>query len=377
MSSEFPIEAGLSVLNHASFGVPTNHSLSLAARVRRRIDADATRALWPPLTDALRELDESTAAWLGLSAGEFTLTPNPTSSAAAVASSMPLRSGGRAVVLSSEYPSVIRGWQVATERAGAICQIVRVPVVLGSGADVLAALDEQVSGPVDIVQISLITSPTASTMPVGAIATWVRKRGGTLIVDAAHGPGHVALDELAEHAAIAFGSLHKWLPVPRAVGFLWVSPRCDQVIRPAEVSLSWDAERLSDRFAWPGTFDPAPRLCLPDAIEQWTAWHRAGLLDRAARLSAHATVELEALGGICTAPPALRPPRLQAVLLPGVELDRLRAACDERDVRVWAESVGDAGETVLRLSTHVYNDEGDVERVLNAVRAAGRGDQGR
>jgi isopenicillin-N epimerase len=271
-------------------------------------------------------------------------------------------------VLGIEYPAVIRAWEVHAQRAGATLHVVDVPIPTQTTQQIVDRLQTQVTGPVDHLQVSLVTSASALALDLEPLAAWVKGRGGELIVDAAHGPGHVPLQSTREYAAIAFGTLHKWLPVPRAVGFLWTAPGTRHTIRPAEVSDSHDEPALVDRFGWLGTFDPAPRLALPDAIAQWHEWSDHGSLTHAGALSAHATQRLQQFGAIPTGSPPMRPPRLQAVILPGVVLEVIQRAMDEARVRPSLGIVG--GQTVLRLATHVHTTEADIERALAAVQAA-------
>jgi streptomycin 6-kinase len=79
----------------------------------------------------------------------------------------------------------------------------------------------------------------------------------------------------------AFGTVHKWFPVPRSVGILWTAPGLAGQVHPAEASLTYDADTLDRRFAWPGTFDPAARLVVPDAVSpRRPRGRRAELPDR-------------------------------------------------------------------------------------------------
>ena len=169
------------------------------------------------------------------------------------------------------------------------------------------------------------------------------------------------------NADASFATLHKWLPGPRSSGVLWMRDDLTATIRPGEVSLTWDADELGERFAWPGTYDPAPRLVLPDAIAQWHEWRAAGLFDRAAELADDFTEALAAAGAVPTAGSALRPPRLRSFLLEGVPPDRLRAALAEAGIVAPVIPHSEAS-SLLRIATHVYNDHDDLEAVTRLVR---------
>lgn len=373
----FELDPGLTHLNHASFGAPTRTALDAADARRREIEHDSTDGLGEGLVERLAPQAAAVEALLGARPGSLALTENSTEGDAALATSLgpTLRAGEHVLLLDVEYPSVLRAWAVACERAGATCDVARLPLPAGT-ADVLAAVDAAHPA-TRVLVISAVTSSTALATPLPAVVAAAHARGMTVVVDAAHVAGHVPLDLEALGADAALGSLHKWLPVPRAVGFLWLAEHLRDTVRPAVVSLDWDADDLVRRFGWRGTWDPAPALGLAEAIAQREDWARAGLLDHAVAVSDVLDAGLREAGqrgaGLrpTAADPALVPPRLRAYLVDGVGLAGLRAALAARRVRAWTGPAPD-GTPVLRLATHVYSAAADLAPVLTAVRSAVR-----
>jgi isopenicillin-N epimerase len=363
--SEFPLDPGVVPLNHASFGVPTTALMAHAEHVRHQIERDAARYLAGPLTDELREQAAAIESFIGARPGELALVANSTEASSAVAMSLARDHGLRVVLLDTEYSSVIRAWQIATAPAGGTVEFVSLGLPAASADDVITAFDAEVPGSFDILVVSLIASSTALTLPVRRLAEWARTRGAITVVDAAHGAGHVDLRVEELGAALVFGTLHKWLPVPRPVGFLWVSDELRAVVRPAAVGLRWD-DALLERFSWRGTWDPAPALCLTAALAQWQQWQGAGAHARAAQLADRAAYELTTVGLIPAGAPELLAPRLRAFLVPGRDADDLDAALDNSAVRAWVGRAAD-GRTLLRIATHVYTTDEHVDRLIDAL----------
>jgi isopenicillin-N epimerase len=135
--------------------------------------------------------------------------------------------------------------------------------------------------------------------------------------------------------------------------------------------LDWD-DAFFERFAWRGTWDPAPALCLSAAIRTWRAWESAGLLAHADRMADLATEQLAACGLQPTGAGPLIPPRLRAFIVPGVREDELRAALGAAGVRAWV-GVSPTGRTLLRISTHVYTTKAHLHRIGDAVDRVRRG----
>jgi len=367
--ARFALSPELVMLNHASFGVMTTETMELASAVRAELELDSLALVdVEALVPRLRTAAAAGARVLGLDPAATTLTQNATAGAAALMRSLPLDRGDAVVVLSSEYASVLRGWQVRCNEVGARFVHVEVPMPLRSSAALLERLEASVRGDVAVVQLSLVTSSTAVALPVAEVAAWGRSRGAVVVLDAAHGPGHVAVQPDAWDVDAMFATMHKWFPTPRPVGLLWLSAPLLDVVRPAEVSLTWDSSDLVERFSWPGTFDPTPRLCLPAAIEAWAAWEAAGDLARSADVARYASRRLEAVGGVATATEQFLAPRLRAVALPSHDRAELLGAMAAKGLRGWT-GLGPSGETMLRVATHVYNDESDVDRLCDVVAA--------
>ena len=365
-ASQFALRPGLIMLNHASFGLATTALLDRAGQIRREIESEPVAMLTDDLAVRLTDALGDVCAWLGLDPARAALTMNATAGAAAVTRSLPLGPGEAVVILSSEYPSILRGWQQRCAEAGAHLHVVDVALPVLSADVLLAQLESLPCERVAVLQFSAISSATAVQLPVAPLVEWGHGRGARVIVDGAHGPGHVPVDGWGT-ADAAFATLHKWLPAPRSSGLVWTSAELAASIRPGEVSLTWDADVLAERFAWPGTFDPAPRLVLPEAIATWHAWREAGAHERAARLADRFTEALAAVGAVPTAGPGLRPPQLRSFLLEGVTAGRLKAALAEAHIVAPALPHSDTA-SLLRVATHVYTDDADVDAVTTVVR---------
>ncbi len=366
--ADFPIAPGLVMLNHASFGIMTRAVMALSEHTRSALEADSHGLIDPDALIPRLQLATSAAErQLGLATGSVALTQNATSGGAALMRSLSLREDEQVVVLSTEYDSIVRGWQVRCEEAGARFTRLAVPIPLTDVQQLLDALEDQVRGTVRIAQLSLVSSSTAVAFPVAAVAAWFRDRGATVLLDVAHGPGHVRLAPEAWGVDAMFGTLHKWFPTPRPVGLLWLDAHLRQLVRPAEVSLTWDATDLAARFSWPGTFDPTPRLCTELALAQWDDWKAAGDLERCEALADYASTELERIGRPSSSAEFLAP-RLRAFIVAGPSRQVLRVALDAADIRAWTGN-GPSGETMLRVTTHVFNEESDIDRLRQTVSA--------
>lgn len=363
---EFALAPGLIQFNHASYGLTSRRVMTEAERIRIHIESDPTRHLGAELTERLIAQTSLVATTFGLEPDRTTLCTNATSGAAAIIESLPLTGGDTVVVLDTEYSSIQRGWELACAKTSA--RLVTVPVSLPfhGPQQLLDELDARVPGSVTYLQMSLISSSAAIRLPVADISQWVKHRSGQLILDAAHGPGHIPMAPTEWGVTAMFGTLHKWLPTLRPVGFLWLARELTDQVRPAEVSLTWDCPNLIERFSWPGTFDPVPRLCLDTAIAQWNRWRGSDQLSYCEKVADIASDAITGLGARPTATTEHLPPRMRSFILDGVSVAEVKAALHPADVRTWV-GPGPAGECLLRISTHIYNDQRDIETLTARI----------
>lgn len=367
-TDEFFVAPGLTYLNHASYGAPTRTVVATARQLADQIEADPLGELGATaLAPRFRAICEQLCTDLRLPPKRTVLTPNTTSASAALIASLPLMERDVVVVLDTEYESVMRGWQVRCQHAGARFIAVPVSLPFTGPEQLLANLDTAVTGRVTYLVASHISSSTAILFPLDVVSQWATARGGRLLVDAAHTPGHVRPPVPDGPIAAVFANVHKWYPAMRSVGLLSLAPDLVDIVRPAEVSLTWDCDDLTERFSWPGTFDPTPRLSVPAAIAQHIEWREAGRLATCQRLADNAVTLMVALGATPTTSREFMPPRIRAFFLDDVSVAEAKTALSAANIRAWVGSDA-AGRTILRVAAHVYNDAADLELLGSTIK---------
>lgn len=363
LARQFAFDPTVVELNHASFGVPTVAALTWHDAVHRAAERDTLASLGSGLQADLRRVADVVAGLIGADPADVAVVAGATEASGALSTSLPLVAGDVVALTDGEYESVIRAWQARADAVGA--RVLRLPLPVPATSSALVDLFTDLPPRTRYVVLSSITSSTALRMPVRAVARLAAAAGARLVVDAAHSVGHEPLDVATLGAAAVYGSLHKWLPVPRPLGFLWVDRSLADVVRPAAVALHFD-EPLLDRFGWRGTWDPAPVRGLERALDEWRSWSDEGRLDGAAALADQADRLLTGLGWLPTGEPSIRPARLRGFVVPA-DLQPLRDTLAATGVRLWTGTLPD-GRTAARLATHVYTDEDDLRRLAAAVR---------
>jgi isopenicillin-N epimerase len=238
---------------------------------------------------------------------------------------------------------------------------------------VLDAIFTLLSPDTRLIVVSHITSPTALTLPVGEICAEARHRGVAVCVDGPHALAQLPLQLDPLGCDFYTASCHKWLSAPLGSGFLYVDPRWHDTIGPTQ--LSWGRvqpatpQRWDDEFVWSGTRDYSTYLSVPAAIGFLRQIGEQAFRDATLRLARFAEGQLAELFGRETwGQPSERWYMAMAhVPLPEDSPPDLQHRLWDR-FGIETPVIRFAGDHFLRVSCHLYNDEGDIERLIGALK---------
>ena len=308
-----------------------------------------------------------TAALIGASPEEVAFVRSTSHGLAMVAEGLDWRPGDEVAVASAiEYPSNVYAWKHLADRGVRLREIRAV-----DGAVTPEAVEDAIGPRTRLVAVSSVQFASGHRTDVDAIGRLCRDRDVLFVVDAIQQAGAFPIDVKASGIHAMAACSHKWMLGLLGIGFLYVDRDLLAHLRP--VLVGWHS--VVDPFAFDGTrFDlraDASRLeeaapsfplvyglgaaveMLLDAGVADVASHITGLLDRAANA-------LEAIG--CEVSPA--PEHRAGILMikPAADVDALAEACGERNIAVSVR------RGRLRLSPHLYNNEDDVDALVELLR---------
>jgi isopenicillin-N epimerase len=358
----FLLDPEIVFLNHGSFGACPRPVFAEYQRLQLELEREPVEFLgrrYPDLIDAARE---RLAAYVGARADDLVFVPNATAGVNMVARSLDLQPGDEVVATTHEYGGTELMWRYLCKRAGArYVEVDTWPTT--SVDDLLGAVTPRTR----VIAVSHITSPTALRFPVEDICARAREAGVLTLVDGAHAPGHIAVDVGAIGADFYAGNCHKWLCSPKGAGFLHVREEHQALAEP--MIISWDSveEAWNNRQRWTGTHDPAAHLSVPAAIDFQAEHDWVDVRARCHALAVRAAQELtELLGTEAFAATEDEYVQMVAVRLPPCDAEAVRRRLfDEHKVEVVVQDW--RGEPSLRASFQGYNDDSDLDALLEAL----------
>jgi isopenicillin-N epimerase len=358
----FLLDPGVVFLNHGSFGACPRPVFEEYQRLQRQLERQPVEFLARRLPGLLDEVAGELGTFLDADPDGIVFVPNATTGVNVVARSLHLLPGDEVLATDHEYGALDLLWEFVCGRTGARYVRTAVPVPLESEEAALDAIWGGVTERTRVLFLSHVSSKTAIRFPVAELCRRAREAGITTIVDGAHAPGQVAVD-LAEIGADFYaGNCHKWLCAPKGSGFLSTAPDRRAELEPLVVSWGWSAESsFRERHGWQGTRDPAAHLAIPAAIrfQREHGWDE--VRRRCHRLLADVLPRL----GDPVADESLYA-QMASVELPPCDADKVRGRLlEEHQIEVACERWND--RPLLRVSVQAYNEEADLERLLQAL----------
>jgi isopenicillin-N epimerase len=360
----FLLDPDVVYLNHGSYGACPRPVFERYQAWQRELEREPVDFLSRRLPGLLADARGALAAYVGADADDLVFVPNATHGLNAAARSLDLRPGDEVLATNLEYGACDLMWEHLCARAGARYVRAQIPLPLEQPSQVVDAVFERLSDRTRALFVSHVTSETALVLPVAELVLRGREAGVMTIVDGAHGPGQLSLDLDRLGADVYSGNCHKWLGAPKGAGFLHVRRELQDAVDALVISWGYgDDSTFVDRHERQATRDPAAYLTVPAAIE-WM--QRNGDGERCRALTAEAQRRLTELGGVepLSTPEFLA--QMVAVRVPTDDADALQARLRNEhaiEVPVKARKT----EPLLRVSIAPYNDESDLDRLLEAL----------
>lgn len=369
---EWLLEPQTTFLNHGSFGACPRRVLVAQDRWRTRMEAEPVRFIVDELPGEVRRVAARLGAFMGARGQDVVPVENATTGVNAVIQSFDLRAGDEIVTTSHVYGAVNKTLRHHAKRAGAAVIEADVPFPIASADQVVDAVAAALTPRTKLAVLDHVTSFSGLVYPIEALVGLCRARGIPVLVDGAHAPGLLPLDLEALGADWYTGNLHKWVFAPKGCAFLWAREDRQRDLHPTVISHGYGAGFTAE-FDFTGTKDATPWLAL-DAALDFVAW--LGVDEMRAyqrRLAEEAAQRCVAAWGIELPSPASMRAAMVTMPWPGPS-EGTDAEAKARHDRLLSEHGIEVPVFTwfrrcwLRISAQVYNEAGEYDRLVAALR---------
>lgn len=369
-------------LNTGSFGPLPRVVFERVTQLRQRLAEEPMDFLLRQLPPLLWQARTRLAEFLGGDARRLVFTANVSAAINLVANGLTLNSPGEILLTDHEYAAMHWCWERAAQRQGLTVRTFRLPILAEDPQAIVDSFRAALTERTRLAFFSHVLSPTGLVLPVREMCREAKSRGVLSVVDGAHAPAMVALSLADIGADFYTGNCHKWLLAPTGSGFLHLGAGRESCLQPMQVSWGWRPDRtkldLPDDFGstprlrfyeFEGTRDVCPWLTVPTAIDFQQTLGCAAIRVRNEALVEYTRERIGRLPGLTLATP--RHPHLHGFLT----AFRLPPAADAPTWRrrLWEEFHIEAPIVerpegwLLRVSTHFYNTEDEIEQLAAAI----------
>jgi selenocysteine lyase/cysteine desulfurase len=285
--------------------------------------------------------------------------------------------GDNIVLLEEQFPSNYYTWEQLAKEKQLELRIIRCPDAYPRATAWNEALLENIDSRTALVSMAPVHWADGTRYALEEISKKAKSAGALLAIDGTQSVGALPfnVEKVRPDALICAG--YKWLMGPYSIGLGYYGPAFDQG-KPVEEN--WINRLHSDDFKnlvkYQSDYKPkAARYSVGEqsnfihlpmmqaAIEQLLEWGVANIQSYCKVLLSEALNEMQQ-HGVLLEPAEHRAHHLVGLRLPtSMDMSRLQASLNERQVHVSYRG------NAIRLSSHLYNHEADVEKLLDGFRA--------
>ncbi len=317
------------------------------------------------------EVRRKLAGFIGADPSEVVLTRNTTEGMNFISNGLDLEPGDEVLLSSMEHPGGLHPWRLKAARCGIVVRDVPIGLPPGSVDELMTAFRGGITDRTKVISVSHTVYISGLIFPVKELSELARERGILLLTDSAHGLGMLDLNMRELGIDFFTSSPYKWLGAPCGRGLLWVRSEMTDRVWPTIASGGWDTiqtaaklETLSQR-ALPLTF------ALGEAIDFQERIGSDRIERRVKTLAARLKEGLRSIRGVrlhTSADPYLSA-GLTAFSVEGVEPDTIVNWLREK-YNIIIRTIGSerAGTRGVRVSTHIFHRDADVDTVLEGVK---------
>lgn len=312
------------------------------------------------------------AALIEAEPDDIALVPSASYGLSTAAANLTIGPGRSVVLLDRQFPSNVYPWQAAVQRDGGFLTTVWQP----PKGDWTAAVLDAIGPNTAVVAVPGFHWTDGSRLDLEAVAVACRSHGAALVLDLSQSLGAVPFSVRQVDPDFMVAVAEKWMMGPAQLAYLYVAPRHQDGV---PIEYGWanragsddhaNLDRYTDAYQ-PGArrFDAGERsnyATLPvairalDQILTWTPEAITRTLAPVVRDIARGAGTM----GLAPTPPSARAPHMVGLRVTGGLEPDLAGRLAERGVHVSVR--GD----VVRVAPHVYNHDGDIDRLFDALRA--------
>ena len=364
-AGDFLLDPDLTYLQTGSLGPTPRPVIDRAVALWHELERNPTLWGYGAHEEALEDVRARAAAFIGCATDELVITGCTTDGMNRVAQGLHLKAGDHVLTTNQEHPGGRSGWEYLARTERVMLEDVPIAPDAHDPHAIVDAFAARITPRTKVLMFSHLLTSSGLRMPVAELSALGRSRGCLVVVDGAQAVGGIDVDvkALGCHAYVTAG--HKWLLGPKGTGLLYLSRELGSAVDPIQGQAGRTVYSASN-----GVCSLPSVLGLGASIDYLLAVGKA-------RIEAHnMTLRQRVFDGLRGVPRlrvvsadrgAQASPLVTYELPPEVTGGAMQRALLAKH-QVMVKTVPANFMNGNRISTHLFNSEQDVDRLLTALR---------
>ncbi len=322
------------------------------------------------------EARQKVASFVGADPTEIAFTRNATEGMNIIARGVPLKPGDEILMTTHEHPGGAMPWLGRAKDDGLR---VRLFEPGKDAAETLDRIEKMLTPRTRVLAISHITMTLGQVLPIKQVCELARSKGIFTAIDGAQVLGMVPVDLHDLGCDFYTSSGHKWMLGPKGTGVVYVSRRMAGVFRPTFVgaysNTVYDLDRLELEYRDDavsteyGTRNVALPLGLATAVDFLQMIGMDRLQAHGRSLAHRLKTGLAGIPRVQLLTPTSDSDSASIVTFRVIEQDHSKIVQRlGKEFKMRVRPVSEHNLNAVRISLHVYNNEDEVDRLLEAVK---------
>jgi len=364
--TDFTFAPGLIYLQTGSLGPTPRPVMERSIAAWKELELNPSFYGYVDHERAMDEVRAKAAAFINCKTDELVLTNCTTEGMNWVAQGLTFAAGDRVLTTDQEHPGGRVCWDYVARRYGVALDFMPIPPGENDAQAIVDGLAKRITPRTRVLSFSHLLSSTGLRMPVAELSALARSHGCIAVVDGAQAAGGVAVDVKALGCHVYATSGHKWLLAPKGTGLLYLSEELEKTIDPIALQAGRAAYSASS-----GVSSIPSVLGLGAAVEYVSAigLNRIETHNLALRNRLFAALQSVPKVRVVSAPPGPLASALLTFTLP----DQIESREFQERMRtkrnIELKVVPKNWLNGIRVSTHLFNTEQDVDALVAALKA--------
>ena len=370
LKRHYLFQDGLIMMNNGTVGPmpePVFNTLTDSFRVQCTSPCD----VYNTFGARREEVRGKVARFLGANPSEIVLTRNTTEGMNFVANGLDLQPGDEILLSDMEHPAGIHPWRLKAERYGVVLKEAALGLPPASVDEFVGSFEAAITPRTKVISISHTVFISGLISPVKELCEMAHRHGVLVLADSAHGPGMLNLNLHDMGVDFLAASPYKWLGAPCGCGILYVRAGLEERLWPTIANSGWDTREGALRLGTIGQRADPLVFALGEAVDFQMTVGKARIERRIRSLATYLKEGLTQIPGVrlhTSMDPDLSG-GLTAFSMEGVVPEDLVNYLRER-FNLVIRTIGNEarGTRGVRVSTHIFVSQKDVDMVLEGVR---------